>query len=33
MIVANDFESFGDAILKKMIVEIAANDTARKRVN
>jgi hypothetical protein len=33
MIVAKDFESFGDAILKKMIVEIAANDTARKHVN
>jgi hypothetical protein len=33
MIVAKDFESFGDAILKKMITEIAANDTARKRVN
>jgi hypothetical protein len=33
MIVAKDFESFGDAILKKMIVEIAANDTVRKRVN
>jgi hypothetical protein len=33
MIVAKDFESFGDAVLKKMIVEIAANDTARKRVN
>jgi hypothetical protein len=33
MIVAKDFESFGDAILKKMIVEIAANDTARKRLN
>jgi hypothetical protein len=27
MIVAKDFESFGDAILKKMIVEIAANET------
>src|SRR5262249_53365757 len=26
MVVANDFESFGEAILKKMIVEIAAND-------
>ena len=26
MIVAKDFESFGDAILKKMIVEIAANE-------
>ena len=26
MIVAKDFESFGEAILKKMIVEIAAND-------
>jgi hypothetical protein len=28
MIVAKDFESFGDAILKKMIVEIAANETS-----
>jgi hypothetical protein len=26
MIVAKDFESFGEAIVKKMIVEIAAND-------
>jgi hypothetical protein len=26
MVVAKDFESFGEAILKKMIVEIAAND-------
>jgi len=26
MVVANDFESFGEAILKKMIVEIAANE-------
>jgi hypothetical protein len=33
MIVAKDFESFGDAILKKMIIEIAANDAVRKRVN
>jgi hypothetical protein len=33
MIVAKDFESFGDSILKKMIIEIAANDSARKRVN
>jgi len=33
MIVAKDFESFGDAILKKMIIEIAANETSRKRVN
>ena len=33
MIVAKDFETFGDAILKKMIIEIAANDSARKRVN
>jgi hypothetical protein len=33
MIVAKDFESFGDAILKKMIIEIAANETGRKRVN
>ena len=33
MIVAKDFESFGDAILKKMIIEIAANETVRKRVN
>ena len=29
MVVANDFESFGEAILKKMIVEIAANDRRR----
>jgi hypothetical protein len=28
MIVAKDFESFGDAILKKMIVEIAKNETS-----
>jgi hypothetical protein len=28
MVVAKDFESFADAILKKMIVEIAANETA-----
>jgi hypothetical protein len=28
MIVAKDFESFGEAILKKMIVEIAANETS-----
>ena len=33
MIVAKDFDSFGDAILKKMIIEIAANDSTRKRVN
>jgi hypothetical protein len=33
MIVAKDFESFGDAILKKMIIEIAANETVRKRIN
>jgi len=33
MIVAKDFESFGDAILKKMIIEIAANETPRRRVN
>jgi len=33
MIVAKDFDSFGDAILKKMIIEIAANDGTRKRVN
>jgi hypothetical protein len=33
MIVAKDFESFADAILKKMIIEIAANDTLRKGVN
>ena len=33
MIVAKDFESFADAILKKMIIEIAANDTVRKGVN
>jgi hypothetical protein len=33
MIVAKDFESFGDAILKKMIIEIAANDAVRKRIN
>jgi hypothetical protein len=26
MIVAKDFESFGEAIVKKMIIEIAAND-------
>ena len=29
MIVAKDFESFADAILKKMIVEIARNDTPK----
>jgi hypothetical protein len=28
MIPAKDFESFGEAILKKMIVEIAANEHA-----
>jgi hypothetical protein len=28
MVVAKDFESFADAILKKMIIEIAANDAA-----
>jgi hypothetical protein len=33
MIVAKDFETFGDAVLKKMIIEIAANDTVRKGVN
>jgi len=33
MIVAKDFESFGDAILKKMIIEIAANETPRRRAN
>jgi Protein of unknown function (DUF1194) len=33
MIVAKDFEAFADAILKKMIIEIAANETVRKRVN
>jgi Protein of unknown function (DUF1194) len=33
MIVAKDFESFADAILKKMIIEIAANDNVRKGVN
>jgi hypothetical protein len=33
MIVAKDFETFADAILKKMIIEIAANETPRKRVN
>jgi hypothetical protein len=33
MIVAKDFETFADAILKKMIIEIAANDTVRKGVN
>jgi len=33
MIVAKDFESFGDAILKKMIIEIAANDAVKKGVN
>jgi hypothetical protein len=34
MVVAKDFESFADAILKKMIVEIAANEPpARKRIN
>ena len=26
MIVAKDFETFGEAILKKMIIEIAANE-------
>jgi len=31
MIVAKDFESFGDAILKKMIIEIAANETPKGR--
>jgi hypothetical protein len=31
MIVAKDFESFGEAIVKKMIVEIAANDQRRRR--
>jgi hypothetical protein len=36
MIVAKDFESFGEAILKKMIVEIAANEpppARRRRTN
>ena len=36
MIVAKDFESFGEAILKKMIVEIAANEpppVRRRRTN
>jgi len=34
MVVAKDFESFADAILKKMIVEIAANEQpSRKRTN
>jgi hypothetical protein len=34
MVVAKDFESFADAILKKMIVEIAANGPPlRKRTN
>jgi Protein of unknown function (DUF1194) len=33
MIVAKDFESFADAILKKMIIEIAANETPKRRIN
>ena len=36
MIVAKDFESFGEAIVKKMIIEIAANEqrpAQRRRVN
>lgn len=33
MIVAKDFESFGEAILKKMIVEIAANEAPRRTAN
>ena len=33
MIVAKDFETFSDAILKKMIIEIAANDAPRRRTN
>jgi hypothetical protein len=33
MIVAKDFETFADAILKKMIIEIAANETPKRRVN
>jgi Protein of unknown function (DUF1194) len=31
MIVAKDFEAFGDAILKKMIIEIARNDSPQGR--
>lgn len=33
MIVAKDFESFGEAILKKMIIEIAAKDPPRRAAN
>ena len=33
MVVADSFENFADAILKKMIIEIAANEPVRKRVN
>jgi Protein of unknown function (DUF1194) len=33
MIVAKDFESFADAILKKMIIEIASNETPKRHVN
>jgi hypothetical protein len=33
MIVAKDFESFADAILKKMIIEIAANEAPKRRIN
>jgi hypothetical protein len=33
MIVAKDFETFADAILKKMIIEIAANETSRVKHN
>jgi Protein of unknown function (DUF1194) len=33
MIVAKDFETFADAILKKMIIEIAANEVPKKRIN
>ena len=33
MIVAKDFESFADAILTKMIIEIATNETGKKRIN
>lgn len=32
MIPAKDFESFGEAILKKMIIEIATNERPRRRV-
>ena len=32
MVVAEKFEQFADAILKKLIIEIAANDRVRRDV-